>query len=149
MFDIENILNMWKVDSEIDEMKLDDASQQSARLHGKYLEMMSISKLQLKKKEQQLKILLKDKWLYYNGKMTKAEMDTRGWPYDPFNGLTKPLKGEMDFYYDSDEDIQKMDAQIEYIKTTIDTLKEIMDNIRWRHQNIKNMVEWRKFTSGI
>jgi len=27
--------------------------------------------------------------------------------------------------------------------------KEILDNIKWRHQTIKNMIEWRKFTSGV
>lgn len=146
---IDEILKMWKEDAEIDEMSLDESSRDSARLHGKYLELLTISKLQLKKKEQEFKTLLRDKWLYYNGKMSKEEMDDRGWTYDPFNGLTKPLKGEMDHYYDSDPDIQRADAQIEYLKTSIDTLKEIMENIKWRHQNIKNMIEWRKFTSGM
>jgi len=146
---IDEILKMWQQDSPIDDMKLDDASQDSARLHGKYLELLTINKLQLKKKEQELKILLRDKWLYYNGKMSKEDMDERGWQYDPFNGLSKPLKGEMDHYYESDPDIQRADAQIEYLKTCIDTLKEIMENIKWRHQNIKNMIEWRKFTSGM
>lgn len=146
---IDEILKMWKEDAPIDEMALDESSRESARLHGKYLELITISKLQLKKKEQQMKILLKDKWLYYNGKMSKADMDERGWSYDPFGGLAKPLKGEMDHYYESDPDIQRLDAQIEYLKTTIDTLKEIMENLKWRHQNIKNMIEWRKFTSGM
>ena len=146
---IDDILKMWQEDAVIDEMKLDDASMQSARLHGKYLELLTVNKLQLKKREQELKILLKDKWLYYNGKMSKEEMDKREWDYDPFNGLTKPLKGEMDHYYESDPDIQRVDAQIEYLKVVIDTLKEIMENIKWRHQNIKNMIEWRKFTSGM
>lgn len=146
---VDEILKMWKQDAEIDEMSLDESSRDSAKLHGKYLELLSISKLQLKKKEQEFKTLLRDKWLYYNGKMSKEEMDDRGWEYDPFQGLTKPLKGEMDFYYDSDSDIQRADAQIEYLKITIDTLKEIMENIKWRHQNIKNMIEWRKFTSGM
>ena len=146
---IDEILKMWQEDAVIDEMKLDDASMQSARLHGKYLELLTINKLQLKKREQELKVLLKDKWLYYNGKMSKDEMDQRGWDYDPFNGLTKPLKGEMDHYYESDPDIQRADAQIEYLKTVIDTLKEIMENIKWRHQNIKNIITWRQFTSGM
>ena len=146
---IDDILKMWQEDAVIDEMKLDDASMQSARLHGKYLELLTVNKLQLKKREQELKILLKDKWLYYNGKMSKEEMDKREWDYDPFNGLTKPLKGEMDHYYESDPDIQRVDAQIEYLKVIIDALKEIMENIKWRHQNIKNMIEWRKFTSGM
>ena len=28
------------------------------------------------------------------------------------------------------------------------TLEEIMNNIRWRHSTIKNMIDWRRFTSG-
>jgi len=145
---IEDVLDMWKTDSEIDELKLDDASQQSARLHAKYLEMLSVTRLQLKKKEAEFRVLLKDKFLWYNGKMSKDEMDARGWNYDPLNGL-KVLKGDMDRFYDSDSDIQNAQMKIDYLKELVSTLEEIMGNIRWRHQNIKNMIEWRKFTSGV
>jgi len=145
---IEDVLEMWKTDSEIDELKLDDASQQSARLHAKYLEMLSVTRLQLKKKEAEFKTLLKDKFLWYNGKMSKDEMDARGWSYDPLNGL-KVLKGDMDRFYDSDPDIQNAQMRIDYLKELVATLEEIMNNIRWRHQNIKNMISWRQFTSGV
>ena len=51
---------------------------------------------------------------------------------------------------DDDEEFRKMFLPlIEYLKEVCDTTKEIMENIKWRHQNIKNMIEWRKFTSGI
>jgi len=145
---IEDVLEMWKTDSEIDELKLDDASQQSARLHSKYLELLSVTRLQLKRKESEFRVLLKDKFLWYNGKMSKDEMDARGWSYDPLNGL-KVLKGDMDRFYDSDSDIQNAQMRIDYLKELIAVLEEIMGNIRWRHQNIKNMIEHRKFTSGI
>jgi hypothetical protein len=39
-------------------------------------------------------------------------------------------------------------ARIDYLKTMIDTLEEIISNIRWRHSTIKNMIDWRKFESG-
>ena len=145
---LEDVLEMWKTDSEIDELKLDEASQESARLHAKYLEMLSVTRLQLKKKEAEFRVLLKDKFLWYNGKMSKDEMDARGWDYDPLNGL-KVLKGDMDRFYDSDSDIQNAQMKIDYLKELVATLEEIMGNIRWRHNNIKNMIEWRKFTSGI
>ena len=145
---IEDVLEMWKTDSEIDELKLDEASQESARLHAKYLEMLSVTRLQLKRKEAEFKVLLKDKFLWYNGKLSKDEMDARGWDYDPLNGL-KVLKGDMDRFYDSDTDIQNAQMKIDYLKELVATLEEIMGNIRWRHQNIKNMIEHRKFTSGV
>lgn len=149
MLNIETIFEMWKKDADIDEMNLDDASKQSARLHAKYLELLMTSKLQLKRKEADLQVLLKDKWLWYNGKMSRDQMDERGWDYDPFNGLVKPLKGEMDHYYNTDPDIVKANTQVEYLKTLIDTLDEIMQSVKWRHQTIKNMIDWRKFTSGV
>ena len=77
MITLDDLITMWKKDSEIDEMNLDESSQKVAKIHGKYLELISITKLQLKKKELEQKILLKDKWLYFNGKMDQAEIATR------------------------------------------------------------------------
>ena len=148
MNNLQEILEMWKKDSVIDELNLDESSRDSAKLHSKYLEIISVNRIKLKKAELDFKVLLKDKWLHYNGKMSKEEIDTKGWDYDPLGGLTV-LKGDMDYYYDSDPLIQKAQTKIEYLKEVVDTLKEILDNIKWRHQTIKNMIEWRKFTSGI
>ena len=148
MNNLQEILEMWKKDSVIDEMNLDEASRDSAKLHGKYLELLSVNRMKLKKAELDFKVLLKDKWLHYNGKMSREEIDAKGWDYDPLGGLTV-LKGDMDYYYDSDPIIQGHQAKIQYLQELCDTLKEILDNIKWRHQTVKNMIEWRKFTSGI
>lgn len=149
MINIEEILEMWEKDSIIDDLKLDDTTIKNARLHSKYLELITITKIQRKKRDMNYKILLKDKWLWFNGKLSKEEMDLMGWGYDPFNGLNKPLKGDLDYYYDSDIDIQKAQADLEYYKVLEETLKEILDTIRWRHQQIKNIIEFRKFESGV
>lgn len=145
--DLKQIHAMWNEDCIIHEMKLDEASRDAPLLHSKYLELLSHTKLKLKRAEAQQKVLLKDKWLYYNGKMSEEDLKTKGWNPDPFNGL-KVLKGEMDYYYDSDPEIQKSEERIEYYKTSIDVLKEILSNITWRHQTVKNMIEWKKFQSG-
>ena len=147
MFNLESIMKMWKEDCVIDDMNLDHASQQTPMLHAKYLEMLSLSKLQLKRAEHAQKVLLKDKWLWYNGKMSQERMDELGWDYDPLDGL-KILKGEYDHYYDADLDIQKTIEKIEYWKVIISTLEEIVSNIKWRSNTIKNMIDWRKFEAG-
>ena len=146
---IEQVLEMWKTDSIIDDLKLDDTTIRMARIHSKYLELITISKMGKKKKDLEYKTLLKDKWLYYNGKLSKEQIDMFQWEYDPFGGLNKPLKGDMNYYYDADTDIQKMQARIEYDKILIETLEEIISTIRWRHQNIGNIIKWRAFESGV
>lgn len=145
--DLKMILDMWSSDSVIGQSSLDESSRQTPILHAKYLELLSLAKLRLKKAEQDQKILLKDKWLYYNGKMDQEQIGDKGWKPDPFDGL-KILKGEMDYYYDADPEIQQSVEKIEYLKTIIDTLNEIMNNVNWRHQTISNMIKWRIFESG-
>ena len=139
---------MWAKDCVIDANKLDEASRQAPLLHAKYLELISTYKLQLKKTEFEQKKLLKDKWLWYNGKMSQEEMKEKGWDPDPFNGL-KILKGEMDHYYDTDPEIQESELRIQYYKNVIDTLTEIISNVNWRHQTIGNMIKWKQFESGF
>lgn len=145
---LESILAMWKQDSEIDEVQLDESSRDSAKLHSKYLDLYSVAKLKQKDLDLKFKVILRDKFKHYSGKLTQEEMDRNGWDYDPLGGLTV-LKGDLDKWYDADEVIQEHQMKMAYAGEVVSTLKEILDNIKWRHQTIKNMIEWRKFTSGI
>ena len=140
---------MWQNDSIINNAKLDETSKNTPQLHAKYLQLWSTAKLELRRAEFEQKKLLKDKWLYYNGKLSKEQIDSFKWEYDPFGGLNKPLKGDMNYYYDADLDIQKAQAMLEYDKVLIETLEEIMGTIRWRHQNIGNIIKWRSFEAGV
>jgi len=144
---LEKIHEMWAEDSKING-DLDDASRRTPILHSKYLDILSRERMKLVKFEMDQKTLLKDKWLWYNGKMTKERMDQLGWDYDPVDGL-KILKGEMDYYYDSDPEIQESELKIKLQKEKIDILKEIIDNLKWRHQTIRNIIEHKKFEAGI
>lgn len=147
MIDLENVLSEWNEDSKIPEHQLDETSRHTPNLHAKYLQYLSLAKLQLKRVENNQKTLLLDKWKYYNGKMSQEELMSKGWEPDPFDGL-KILKGEMEYYYGSDPEIQKSEEKVEYYKTLISTLTEIVDSLKWRHQTIKNIIEWRKFQAG-
>lgn len=140
------IHNMWKEDCVIGR-KLDEASHQTPMLHAKYLQLLSEAKMTLKSLELKQKNLLKDKFNYYNGKMSREDITDRGWAYDPFDGL-KVLRSDMDHYYDSDPDIQKSVQDIEYWKNITSTLTDILDNIKWRHQTIGNIIKWKAFESG-
>jgi hypothetical protein len=79
--------------------------------------------------------------------MDQQRVQELGWEIDPFDGL-KVLKGELDYYYDSDPEIQKSEEKIQYFKTVIDTLTDIINNINWRHQTISNIIKWKQFESG-
>lgn len=148
MIDLESILKEWQTDCRIDPMSLDEASRCTPELHAKYLSMLSQTKLRLKQAEFKQKELMKHKWLWYNGKLSQEEIVELGWDPDPFNGL-KILKGEMEHYIEADPELVQSEAKIELIKTIIDTLNEIIQNLRWRHSTIKNMIDYKKFEAGF
>ena len=106
--DIKKILELWEEDSKISGTSLDEDSRKTPQLHAKYLGYLADAKMQKTRAEMQQKSLLKDKWLWYNGKMDEETMKSKNWSPDPFNGL-KVLKGDLEkYYYDADKEIQDL-----------------------------------------
>ena len=147
MIDLKAVLEEWAQDNIIDNVHLDESSRQTPLLHSKYLEKLANGKLLLKRAEFVQKALLKQKWEWYNGKMSQEEVEQLGWNPDPFNGL-KVMKGDMSYYYEADPEIQKSEEKIQYYKTLVETLQDIVTHINWRHQTISNMIKWKNFEAG-
>ena len=143
---LEDILKDWEDDCQIGH-RLDKASHDTPQLHGKYLNYLTQAKLILKRAEASQATLLKKKFLWYNGKLPKEDIDNLGWSHDPFDGL-KMMKTDLSYYYESDKELQASEAKIVYYRTMIETLKEMVDMLKWRHQVIRNIVEIRKFEAG-
>jgi hypothetical protein len=144
---LEELRNEWSKDCEIDDIELDKSSLEVPKLHAKYQEHLTDNILVLKNLEFQYNTLLKNKWLWYNGKMSQEQLKELGWDDDPFDGL-KVMKNDMQIWYNADKDLQAMNGKVEYRKIVINFLKECMQNITWRHQTIKNTIDWRKFMAG-
>jgi len=144
---LDELKAQWVNDCEIDDIELDTASLEVPKLHAKYQDLLTSKILVLKKYQTNYNTLLKDKWLWFNGKMDDARIQQLGWEPDPFNGL-KIMKSDLQIFFNADTDLQELNAKIEYLKVTVDFLKECMQNITWRHQTIKNTIDWRKFMAG-
>ena len=144
---LDEIKAEWKKDVEIDDIELDKSSLDVPKLHAKYSELLTNNIISLKNLQFKYQILRKDKWLWFNGKLDDDRIKELGWNPDPFDGL-KIMKNDMNVFFDADPDLQKIRAQIEYLTEVVDFIKRCMDNITWRHQPIKNTIEWRKFMAG-
>lgn len=146
LIDIDKIFDEWENESKITE-HLDDDSRKTPKLHAKYLRLFHIAKDSYLASEHELAILKKNKWLWYTGKISQEELEELGWEPDPTNGL-KLLKTDLPQYYAADPDLQKATKELEYRKNVCDAIKEILDSLKWRHQTIRNMIEYLKFEAG-
>ena len=143
---LDEILEEWSRDCEISN-QLEQCSKDTPVLHSKYLGLLMRAKLQLKQAETKQQDLLKDKFLWYNGKLSQEDTERYGWAPDPFDGL-KVMKGDLNYWYESDKHIQQSEAKIVYFKTVIEALKDIVDALKWRHQTVRNIIEIRRFEAG-
>ena len=66
---------------------------------------------------------------------------------DSFN--IKLLKPDVDKYIKADEDMIKLEQKVTYVQSVVDYLDRTVKIISNRGFQIKNAIDWRKFTSGV
>jgi len=143
--DIETLRNMVKADIGIDETDLNSESLKTPQLHNKYLVMHENSKLELEKLSFQEKVMKRDKWLYYSGKMGDDDLKRNNW--DPFEHVI--LKTDIPMFLDSDIEMQQIRAKISLQTSVVSYLEQVIKIITGRQWNIKSAIEWIKFTQGV
>lgn len=142
---INEIKQMVESDLDIDSTELGAESLKSPQLHNKYLCILLDEKNNLSLMESILKMLERDKWLYYTGKMSEEELKKKNW--EPFE--LSIIKQDVDRFIDADKQYSdtliKVNAQREKVNY-LENVVKIMSNRSW---NIKSAIEWNKFTQGI
>lgn len=142
---LQEIQTMWEQDCKVDQTNLGRAAARVPELHAKYLNMMTSVRLQYRKAEADYLRLRKLKYRYYRGELSKEELTELGWEQYLNN---KPLKNEMDEFMASDDDIIQSTDKMEYIKTILFQLEQILKSINSRTWDVKSAIEWYKFTNG-
>ena len=143
---LSDLQDSWKDDCKIDEMNLGRESARTPNLHAKYLNYLSSTRLNLRKAESDYLNCRRMKYKYYRGEMTKQELEDEGW--EQWQG-NKPLKNEMDEFLTVDSDLILLQDKVEYFKTVLYQLEQIIRSLNIRTWDIKNAIEWNKFTNGM
>ncbi len=141
---LEEIQELWNRDREIDYTELGTESIRIPLIHDKYLKIFTQEKIRLKSVEFEMLKLVRAKTEYYSGKMSKEELDERGW--EPY--LERLLKNEVKSYVESDDDIIRMKQQVVLIEEKIHYLDAVIRMINNRGFQIKNALDWLKFSHG-
>jgi len=140
--DLKELQEMWEKDSVIDDVMIDQASIKIPRLHSKYIAFHNHFSLLMKRSITELKDAEHKKWLYYSGKADPDEYTKK-----PFKH--KVPKSDIPRWLSADEDLNNIETKVEYYNCIVNTLSDILKQIHQMSYNIKNVIEWRKFTSGV
>jgi hypothetical protein len=142
---LEDILAEWDKDSQLDRTKLDLAALDIAKMHAKYIRILSNERMLLLKYEADYKRLKFDKYEYYDE--GPSEDTPKEWLQEsPPRG--RIIKSEIPRYLEADKDIITLTLKIGLQKEKIETLKSIVDMISRLGFQIKNAIEWMRFMNG-
>ena len=145
MITLKELQDMWQEDCKVDELNLGQESTRIPELHSKYLNHLSTLRLQCRRSQSELFKMRRLKWKYYRGELDQKELNERGW--DQYLG-NAPLNNQMNEFLDTDEDVIKLTDKLEYLNTCMTLCESVMKSISSRSFDIKNAIEWTKFTNG-
>jgi len=142
---IEEIRKMIELDAKIDQSALNNEASIIPQLHNKYLCLHTDEKLVLAKLENDLRILLRDKWLYYSGKMSKEQLEDKGWEQFDLN----LLKTDLDRFIRADTDVINLESKCLMQREKVNYLEQVVKLISNKIWNIRAALDWIRFTQGI
>ena len=145
MITLKELQDMWQEDCKVDELNLGQESTRIPELHSKYLNHLSTLRLQCRRAQSELFKMRRLKWKYYRGELDQKELNEKGW--DQYLG-NAPLNNQMNEFLDTDEDVIKLTDKLEYLNTCLTLCESVMKSISSRSFDIKNAIEWTKFTNG-
>ena len=141
---LEDIQELWHRDSEIDYTELGTESIRIPQIHDKYLKIFTDERIRLKGVEFELSKMVRTKTEYYSGKMSQEELERHGWE----QYLGRLLKNEIANYIESDDDVIKLKQQLVVLQEKVNYLDSVIRMINNRGFQIKNALDWLKFTNG-
>ena len=139
---LEEIMEMSAKDIKLDDISLDLESLRTPLLFDKYLKIHTFFKKQLNKLQAKYNVLKREKVVYYTGRAEKHIYDEN--PFD-----IKILRNEQDVFLSGDKDLIAAQNELDDVQLKLNYTDRCMKNILERQWHIKNVIEWRKFTSGV
>ena len=133
---LDELQESWSKDCLFDELNLGEESLVVPRLHQKYHIYYNKYKLILEDERQKLKRIRRDRRLFYNGK----GQDKEGKYFD-----LKVLKGDINTFLESDEEIQQQTLKICYFETCITYIENILKMINNRGFQVKNAIDAKRY----
>jgi hypothetical protein len=144
MKQLEDLLEEWRKDSDIDRTEPGKALLNIPKLHSKYLNILSKHRLLAKEAEFKYNKWKKLKWEYYTGKLDDDDLQKYGWKPFPF-----VLKTDITTYLDSDEDLNKYLAAKVVHDEIVDLCGAILKELNSRTYQLRSFIDWEKFIQGV
>lgn len=137
--------DMWQTDAALPPADLDEAARNVPLLHAKWWRYYTGERLRFKKLDLDFKILKRQRWEYWSGKLDDAERLEKGWPVQPL----KILSPNLPVYLESDSVLQEQEKRKAVSEETLRFIEDVIKSINNRGFAISNAINFLKFKMGV
>lgn len=141
---LEDIIKSWEEDSKVPVDQLQEQAANVAYLHNKYYKIFLQERVTLRSLESARKKMYLDKFEYFTGTIDEARLKERQWK--PF--ALRVLKTEVPMHMEADQDMIALDERIGVQKDKVEFLESIIKQINNRNFQIKNIIEFLRWSQG-
>jgi len=142
---LDDYLNEWRADADLDLSALDEAARNVPLLHAKWWKYYSHERLRYRKIDSDYKLLYRQKWEYFLGKMDDADRERLGWEPLPL----KILSQNVAVYMEGDPDIQDLLKKKAYLEELLKFIEDVLKQIHQRNYHVKNCIDFLRFKNGV
>jgi len=141
---IEILMSSWAEDSVIDATSMEKELLKISHLHGKYLNVMSYHRHLVRKMEADYKLLKGLREDYYQGHLTKEDLEERGW--DPMQHiLSNPQIARK---LETDAELNKLLLKKVAHEEIVSYCENVLKSLHNRTWDLGNYTKYLQLTSG-
>ena len=139
---LNDLMREWSKDKIVDGTELEKEILKISHLHGKYLNIMSHHRILFHKMEADYKMLKGLREDYYQGHLTKEEMEERGW--EPIQHvLSNPQVARK---LDTDTELNKMLLKRVAHGEIVEYCQDVLKSLNSRTWDLGNVIKYRQLT---
>lgn len=139
---LEKVMELWAVDSIVEETEIGRELLKIPTLHSKYLRILSAHNLLAKKYTSDYQKLKTIKWEYYKGDLNNPD-DLKKYNLEP--NLKRINRPDISMYLDSDNSLNDLllkKAMHEEVASYCNSIIKELNNRTWE---LKSYIDWEKF----
>jgi hypothetical protein len=141
---IETLMKEWSEDTNVDPTSMEKELLKVSHLHGKYLNIMSYHRHLVRKMEADYKMMKGLREDYYQGHLTKEELEERGW--EPCQHvLTNPQVARK---LETDGELNKLLLKKVMHEEIVSYCESVLKSLHNRTWDLGNFVKYHQLTSG-
>ena len=141
---LDTLMKEWSQDTIINVKEIQKELLKISHLHGKYLNIMSHHRHMLRKMEADYKIMKGLREDYYQGHLSKEELDERGW--EPMQHvLTNPQVARK---LDTDTELNRLLLKRVAHEEIVSYCENVLKSLHNRTWDLGNYVKYQQLTMG-